>query len=99
MVPSESDEPAPLNETDNGATPLVGSTVAIAVGSRGIANIILTGRALGSLAISALARRDRVKTTALVITALKARSKCSFSTRKLRFFAAFRLVLTSLATF
>ncbi len=42
---------------------------------------------------------DCVKTTALVTTVLKARSKCSFTTRKLRFFATFRLVLTALVTF
>ncbi len=35
--------------------------------------------------------RDCVKTTALVITVFKARSKCSFTMRKLRFFATFRL--------
>jgi len=40
-----------------------------------------------------------VKTTALGHAALKIDSKCSFTTRKLRFFADFRLACPSLATF
>ena len=43
--------------------------------------------------------RGYAATTALVAATLKARSKCSFTASKLRFFAAFRLVLTTLATF
>ncbi|WP_170286252.1 hypothetical protein [Phytopseudomonas argentinensis] len=40
-----------------------------------------------------------MKTTALGQAALKTGSKCSFTARKLRFFADFRLACPSLATY
>ncbi len=43
--------------------------------------------------------QGRVKTTAHVITVLKARSKLSFTACKLCVFATFRLVLTALVRF
>ncbi len=43
--------------------------------------------------------RAPLKTTCVVITALKTSSKCSFTARKLRFFACFCLVLTASSTF